>query len=84
MPIKGFPSEQLSALEKELIDIQTSKIDKTKKEVLKHEESLAVLLQTPPLGDEEDFREEHHNLLIEIYNIQSLIKRFKGKVFSLF
>jgi|GEM_PF-659190 len=81
LPAKTFPSERLSLLEKKLIDIQTSKLDKTRKNLITHELALAALLKSPPLIDEEDFREQHHMLLTELYGIQALIKSFKRDVF---
>jgi len=38
----------------------------------------------PPLGDEENFREGHHKLLIDRGAIKALIKNFKNEIFSLF
>jgi hypothetical protein len=84
LPTKNFPSEKLSLLEKKLIDIQTAKLDKIKSDLLKHQLSLSALLKNPPWSDEEDFREQHHKLLAELYAFQDLIKSFKREVFLLF
>jgi hypothetical protein len=84
MPIHSYPSEKLSVLEKELIDIQTSSLDKTKLKVLNHEQSLANIMHNPAATDEENFREKHQELSMEVYVLQDVIKRFKTVVFALF
>jgi len=84
MPMKDFPSEKLSLLERGLVDIQTLWLDKSKKEVLNHERTLAALLQNQFSSDEEEFRMEHQRLREMIYNVQDMIKRFKNDVFALF
>ena len=84
LPTKTFPSEKLSLLEKKLIDLRTSKLDKTRGNLITHELALTALLQSSPFSDEEDFREQHHKLLTELYVIKALIKSFKEEVFLLF
>lgn len=84
LPLKPFPSEKLAALEKELVDIQSSRLDTAKKEIVKHERALAVLLQNPFSNDAERFREEHQRLFTQMYTIYDEIKGFKAKVYTLF
>jgi len=83
MPRLDFPSEKLSAIDKKLVDIQAAKLDKTKEDILRHEKVLSRLLQEPDFSDVQQFREEHHQLLSQIFELQDLIKYLKSEVFSM-
>jgi uncharacterized protein YfkK (UPF0435 family) len=82
--MKGFPTKELAAIEKELIRISSDELEKIKTSVQRHERSLAAVLKTTSLRDEEGYREEHRKLLKDIYGIQALIRAFKKNVFSAF
>lgn len=77
-----FPSKELVTLEKELIRIHGDKLDTARSLVQSHERTLASVLKTTSLQDEESYRNAHRKLLIEIYDLQSLIKNFKKAVFD--
>jgi hypothetical protein len=77
----GFPTEELAALDKELIQINSDKLDKIKKEVQNHEQLLSVIIKTPTLWEKEKYSEAHHHLLLEIVAVSELIKELKRTVF---
>jgi len=78
----GFPDEELASIDKELIRINSDKLDKTKKEVQSHEQILSDIIQSPTLVEKDRYLEAHRNLLMEIYAIAELIKDLKRTVFS--
>jgi hypothetical protein len=77
-----FPTADLAALEKELIQITTENLGKVKSEVRKHERALHAIVTNTSLVEERDYRDRHRSLLIEIHNTQSLIRKFKKNVYS--
>jgi hypothetical protein len=78
----GFPTEELATIDKELIRINSDKVDKLRKEVQDHEQLLVSIVKTPVLMDKERYTDTHRNLLMEIYAVSELIKDFKRSVFS--
>lgn len=78
----GFPTEELASIDKELIRINSDKLDKIKKEVQGHEQLLTSILKTPTLMEKEKYSEVHHNLHLEIFAVSELIKDIKRIVFS--
>ncbi|CAN5186394.1 hypothetical protein BH23BAC2_BH23BAC2_01620 [soil metagenome] len=80
--IEDFPKEALVAMQKELVRIDSEKLEVMKNQVHSHENSLAALLKTTSLQDEELYRETHRKLLIEIYEVQRLIRIYKKELFS--
>jgi hypothetical protein len=80
--IEDFPKEALTAMQKELVRIDSEKLEVMKNQVHSHENSLSALLKTTSLQDEEQYRETHRKLLIEIYEVQSLIRNYKKELFS--
>lgn len=80
--LPGFPTEELASIDKELIRINSDKLDKMKKEVQDHEQLLAAIIKTPTLMEKEKYSEVHHNLHLEIFAVSDLIKDLKRTVFS--
>jgi hypothetical protein len=80
--IEDFPKEALVAIQKELIRIDSEKLEVIKNQVQSHENSLSALLKATSMQDEELYRETHRKLLIEIYEVQSLIRIYKKELFS--
>ncbi len=78
----AFPTNELAALEKKLISIDSDKIATLRKQVQSHEQTLMRFVKTLLQDEEETYRETHRVLLNEIYTIASLIKDFKKEVFS--
>jgi hypothetical protein len=78
----GFPSEELASIDKELIRINSDKLDKIKKEVQDHEQMLTSILKTPTLIGKEKYSERHYNLHLEIFSVSELIRDIKRIVFS--
>jgi len=78
----AFPTEELAFLDKELIRINSDKLDKLRKEVQDHEQLLATIIKTPTLMEKEKYSEAHHNILMELFAVSELIKDLKRTVFS--
>jgi len=78
----GFPTEELAFIDKELIRINSDKLDKLRKDVQDHEQLLAAIIKSPTIIDQERYSETHRNLLREIFAVAELIKDFKRTVFS--
>lgn len=81
-PKNSFPREALASMEKKLVDINSDKLDKVRSEIQSHERSLAAVLKTTSLQEEENYREIHRKLLRVLYEINVLIRNFKKDVFS--
>ncbi|WP_276370757.1 hypothetical protein [Chryseolinea sp. H1M3-3] len=80
--VETCPPLDLAFLEKDLIKIYGEKLDKVRLEIKSHERALASVIKSTSLQEEENFREAHRRLLMEIYEIQMLIRIFKKRVFE--
>ena len=79
--IKSFPAQEFQALENDLIHIG-NEVDKMREKVSSHEQSLAELFKTTQTQKEETYRQMHRKLLLEMYDLHSLFRKFKKDVFS--
>lgn len=78
----AFPSETLAAMEKELVSITGDKLDQLRDHVIRHERSLADLLRTTSLLQEEGYRETHRWLHRDMSALNVMIRAFKKNVYS--
>ncbi|MDN3690247.1 hypothetical protein [Cyclobacterium jeungdonense] len=79
--IKSFPAQEFKALENELILIG-NKVGKMREKVSSHEQQLAALFKTTQVEEEEAFRKTHRKLLLEMYDLHYLVRKFKKNVYS--
>lgn len=79
---KAYPTTELAAVEMELVSLTSDKVDKIRKEVLRHERELSAVIRSISSGEEESYRDAHRKLLMEIYEIHVQIRSFKSDVFA--
>lgn len=79
---KSFPGEALASMEKKLVQINADILDKMTDALRSHEQSLAVVVKTTSLQDEESYREKHKSLLTQMRDAYQLIRSLKKDVFS--
>jgi hypothetical protein len=80
--IETYPSKELASIEKELIKVYGERLDKARAEIQSHERALASVVKNTSFQEEESYREKHRKLLMEIFDLQVLIRSFKKKVFD--
>jgi hypothetical protein len=80
--IETYPSRELAAIEKELIKVYGERLEKARTEIQSHERLLGALVKSTSFMEDENYREKHRKLVLEIYDIQVLIRSFKKKVFD--
>ncbi len=80
--VETYPPLDLAFLEKDLIKIYGERLDKSRMEIKSHERALTSVIKSTSLQEEENFRETHRRILMEIYEIQMLIRIFKKRVFE--
>lgn len=81
-PNKKFPSQELAALEKIMVQITGEGLDKVKNELQKHERSLKSVLTSISLGEEQTYRKAHRIILAEVYSLHLSLRTFKKNVYS--
>jgi hypothetical protein len=79
---REFPSEEITVIEKELIDLSSDGIYKLLNRLKNHNQEFAHLTHATGCQNENAFRENHHKLYDEVYRVYDLIKSFRKKVFS--
>lgn len=80
--IETYPSRELAAIEKELIKVYGERLEKARTEIQSHERLLGALVKSTSFVEDENYREKHRKLVLEIFDIQVLIRSFKKKVFD--
>lgn len=78
---KGFPSQEISDVEKELV-LLNAQVQKQKADVTKHERFLFSLVQSTSLSLEEGYRHVHETLRAEILGLHQRMRKFKRNLFS--
>ena len=78
---RGFPSQEISSVEKELVILNTQ-IQKQRTDVTKHERFLSSLVQSGSLSMVDGYRDLHRTLRSEISDLHRQVRKFKGKLFS--
>lgn len=82
--LSRFPSEQLASIDQEIIRVNSDQLDKIRKEIHDHEQSLANLVKTPSLQEKETYVLAHQRLLVEMLTMFAMITDLKKTVFSFF
>lgn len=82
--LPGFPSEQLASIDQEIIRINTDQLDKYRKDIHEHEQSLAGLVMSPTLQQKEALVLAHQRLLLEMFSLSTAITDLKKTVFTFF
>jgi hypothetical protein len=78
----SFPTQEVAAIEKDLIGINGEKLDRIRHDVQHHEQSLSVLLKGNSIQDEEKYRRTHREILLDISSLNLIIRNFKRELFS--
>ena len=79
---KAFPQAEAAAFERELLEVNTNKLDSLRNQVRSHEQALSTLFTATVLQEEEKYRETHRKLLQEMYDCHLVIRNFKKNIFS--
>jgi hypothetical protein len=77
-----FPTKEITAIEKELIDLSSDGIYKLLNMLQNHNQEFDRLLYSTGFQNENLVRETHYKLQQEVYRVYELIKTFRKKVFS--
>lgn len=78
----AFPGEALAAMEKELVHINADVLTKMDEKLRDHERSLAAIVKSTSLQDEERYRENHKEIFMRMHDALRLIRSIKREVFS--
>jgi len=81
----GFPSEQLADLDRQIIRINTDKLDQLLKDIQQHERTLATLVKSALSPEEkETYLFTHQHYLVEMEATRVEITGLKKAVYSFF
>lgn len=81
-PPKSFPGKALASVDEKLVRINADLLDPLTHALRTHEQSLAMMVKTTSLQDEDSYRERHKSLLAQMQDAQHLIRSLKRYVFS--
>lgn len=77
-----FPSAEIAALEKRLIDITSNDLLKAKEEVESHEKFLSSLIKNNSMVNEDTYRKKHSEILTNMHSLKEIIKSYKRHLFE--
>jgi hypothetical protein len=77
-----FPAAEIAEAQKQLIEIHSDKLEKLRKELVRHERVLGNILRSTST-DDQDYRIAHNELFTKLIILQKDIREFKQKVFRL-
>jgi hypothetical protein len=80
--VSAYPPIPLAALKRQLVSISIEELEILLKEMKRHEYFLAMMLKTPSLLEEKDYREKHRKLQKRFCEIKAQIKAFKEEFYS--
>lgn len=78
----SLPGAELASLDKQLIKLEEN-LGQVKSKVQHQERMLSVAIRNIPMEEEQEYRERHRNLLMEMHSTRDLIRAFKRDAFFL-
>jgi hypothetical protein len=79
---QAYPTEEIATLDKLLVSINSDKLTTIKDEALNHERSLALVMKSTSLSEEDTYRDMHRQLSIKMIDVHKAIKDFKKEVYA--
>lgn len=79
---QAYPTEEIAALDKTLVGINSDKLTTVKELILNHERSLALALQRTSMQEEDSYRHAHRPLSNKMAEVYAVIKEFKQNVYA--
>ena len=79
---QAYPLEEIATLDKLLVHINSDKLTTIKDQALNHERSLALIMKSTSLQEEENYRDIHRQLSIKMIDVHAAIKNFKKEVYA--
>jgi hypothetical protein len=81
---EAFPANDLAAMEKAVIKINSDELGNVRSDVLSHERLLSSVMKSTSMAEEQVYREAHRRLHSEMHNLNALIRSFKKEVFDFY